>query len=192
MAVDVDICNSALVKLGAGLINDLSDNSKEARLCASQYPKVRDAVLRSAPWSFAIRRATLTQVVGANLEFGEEKVFALPADCVRVWKLSGGYRYKIEGRRLLADGITSADIQYVSKNVPVAHYDAEFQEAVACMLAADLAYSLTQSSSLKQELQGTAKFWIDQARSTNSQEQTPENFDFNDWINIRGQSEVYY
>lgn len=190
MAVEVDICNSALIKLGAEPINDLTDDTKEARLCLAQFSKIRDAVLRSAPWNFAIQRVSLTPVV-ETLPFGDESVFQLPSDCVRFWKLNDKEdRYTIEGTRILCE---TDEIQgfYVSNAVPVASWDANFKEALACMLAADLCYTLTQSAALKGGLEQSGEFWINQARSHNAQEMTPENYDFNDFLNSRGDYEIY-
>lgn len=194
MSVEVEVCSSALIKLGAEPINDLTDDTKEARLCRSQFPKVRDSVLRSAPWGFAVRRALLAPVVETLPWDSDEKVFQLPADCVRAWKINDGhpqYKFRIEGRRL----ITAADevkLFYVTNDAPVSDWSADFKESLACMLAADLAYSITQSAALKQGLEQTAEFWISQARSTNSQEQTPEDFDFDDFLRARrGGHEIY-
>lgn len=186
MAVDVDICNSAMIKVGAALITAFTDNTKEARLCNHQYPRVRDAILRSAPWSFATKRVALTAAV-VTLEFGDETVFQLPADCVKVWKLDDPTaKFKVEGRRLLTSDITDTlNLWYISNAATPADYDAAFQEAVACALAADLAYPLTQSDSLKQGLLQQTEFYINQARSYNSQEGTPDNFTFDTFLNSR-------
>ena len=61
MAVDAEaICNSALIKIGASKIAALSDTNKRAILCNEQYPKLRDDLLRSHPWNFAIKRKVLS------------------------------------------------------------------------------------------------------------------------------------
>jgi len=59
---DVEICNSALQKIGAETITTLSDNTRRAALCNRQYDKVRKKLLRAHPWNFAIRRAALVPV----------------------------------------------------------------------------------------------------------------------------------
>lgn len=192
-SVVVDICNSAVIKLGAEPFNDLNDDTKEARLCRHQYEKVRDAVLRSAPWSFALKRAEITPT-GASPEFGEHNVFQLPSGLVRVWKVMDApdalpsdpdrIRYAIERDKLICD-LPTAFIVYVRSDVEPAFFDANFKEALANALAADLCYSLTQSNSLRQDLVNMSDYWINQARSVNSQEVTPEDFEFNDFIASR-------
>lgn len=193
MSVKVDICNSAMVKLGAGLINDLSDNSKEALLCRTQYDKILKSTLRSGLWSFAMKRAQLTPT-SDTLEFGDGNVFQLPADCVRVSHIYDGdphYKYMIEGRKLIAS-VNEVNLWYISRDVPTDSYDENFKEAVACALAADLCYALTQSTSLKQGLLQEAKELIDLSRSHSSQEVSPRDFEFNDFLNARHSSHEIY
>tara|TARA_R100000152_G_C6763527_1_gene187964 strand:+ start:336 stop:1175 length:840 start_codon:yes stop_codon:yes gene_type:complete len=60
MATDLEIINSALTKLGAGLITSdqkTNGSTKEARLAVERLPHVRKSIIRSHPWNFAIKRA---------------------------------------------------------------------------------------------------------------------------------------
>jgi hypothetical protein len=184
MSSAVNICNSALIKLGQERINSLDDDNKRARLCKEQYYKVLRRVLRSHPWNFAIKRATLTES-GDSVTWGEEKLYALPSDCVRVYGVEGKYfKYKIEGRYIVtSDG--APNIKYISDDVDEYLYDASFAEAVASWLAADLCYALTQSASLKEGLLREGEFWVSQARSVGAQEQTVDSLQFDDWDDSR-------
>lgn len=194
MSVELEIANSALVKLGGTPLVDFNQNSKEGLLCRTQYPRIRDSVLRSGIWSFARRRVLLTPA-SVSLEFidtDDLNVFILPVDCVRVVTVNEGCeRYRIEGRYLLLRDV-EARVHYISNAVPDHMYDANFKEAVANMLAADLCYAVTQSISLKEGLVSSGQYWLDQARSHTSQEVTPENFVFDDFLNARrGSHEIY-
>lgn len=109
MASEVEICNSALIKLGDDTITSLTDDSKRARLCNAQFARLRDEVLRAHPWNFAIRRASLAKLSQAPA-FEFAAAFRLPEDpyCLRVLLLFDGsapqgisrHRWKIEGRTL--------------------------------------------------------------------------------------------
>ena len=46
-------------KLGASRITSLSEDSHEGRACSGVFEILRDAELRSHPWSFATKRAQL-------------------------------------------------------------------------------------------------------------------------------------
>jgi hypothetical protein len=192
--VEVDICNSALIKLGAEPINDLSDDSKEARLCRLQFPKIRDAVLRSAPWSFAMKRITLDHLAGQTLEFGDGNIFQIPINVVRIWKTYDGsprYAYTIEEDKFIAN-VDVAQVWAVINTVQPAYWRADFKEALACQLAADICYSMTNSNTLKAGLVQEAELWVQRARSTGSQEVTPEDFRFDEFLNSRRGGRAFY
>ena len=59
MASVIEICNSALLQLGAQAITSLTENSKNARLCNARFNTVRDSVFRSHPWNSLIKRQKL-------------------------------------------------------------------------------------------------------------------------------------
>jgi len=189
--VVVDICSSAMIKLGAEPINDLQDNNKEAKLCRIQFGRIRDTVLRSAPWSFARKRIRLTPTTEEPL-FGDSFVFQLPADCVKFVRMyDHECKWTIEEDKLL----TAAEVVegwYISNDVAPEKYDANFSEALAYALAADLCYAITQSNSLRGELLNGSKMFMDEARSYNSQEVSPEDFRFDEFINSRRGSYAVY
>ena len=134
MSVDVDICNSALIKLGAERINSLNDDNKRARLCKEQYEKVKLRLLRSHPWKFAIKRALLSQV-STTLEFGTHNVFLQPEDCIRIVGIMSDYDtrkyttrwHKVEGRQIMYE-LDTLNLKYISKTTPEAYFDEDFSK----------------------------------------------------------------
>lgn len=56
----LDIANSALIKLGERTISALSDQTAPAQAANTRIEFCRRAVLRTHPWNFAVRRATLS------------------------------------------------------------------------------------------------------------------------------------
>jgi len=174
MTVAVDIANSALIKLGQSPIQSLTEDVKQAKLCNLQYQKIVNRMLRAHPWTFAVQRAALTPIV-SPLEFGDENVFSIPADCLRVLGISSGSCYTIEQNYLLTSD-ANIELRYISEQVPEEYFDTNFQEAASSALAADLCYALTNSTSLKQLLIDEAEFWVSQARSFSAQEISPENY----------------
>jgi len=60
-ATDIEVCNKALVKLGAQTITSLSSGSPSDRelLCRTLYPDALKAVLRGHPWNVATKRCYL-------------------------------------------------------------------------------------------------------------------------------------
>lgn len=72
----VEICNMALVKVGAELISSLSDNNKRAILCNLLYDKRRKRLIEGHPWRFARRRKVLERplisVLNANISIAND------------------------------------------------------------------------------------------------------------------------
>lgn len=83
MASQVSICNQALGWLGANLITSLDDDNREAQLCKTNYPDIRDAVLEEREWTFCVRRIMLSPTVVEPV-YGYTNQFLLPPDVIRI------------------------------------------------------------------------------------------------------------
>ncbi|MHA2066123.1 MAG: hypothetical protein ACXABY_17265 [Candidatus Thorarchaeota archaeon] len=109
MASSVEICNTALIRLGANQIASLNDGSRESKLCLARYDKARRAVLRLHLWKSAKVRKVLAPLTTTPV-FGYDYQYDLPSDLLRLWLVSTSpdyiftdEQYEIEGRRLLHD-----------------------------------------------------------------------------------------
>jgi len=70
MAIDLDIANSALIKLGQEKISVFPDaTTKRGITISEQFAKIRKRLIRHHPWSFAMKRVKLSVAV-SNIEFG--------------------------------------------------------------------------------------------------------------------------
>lgn len=58
-ATSLDICNRALQRVGARLLQTLNDNTKSQLEVTFAYDKLRVSEIRARPWRWAIREATL-------------------------------------------------------------------------------------------------------------------------------------
>lgn len=143
MSTAIDICNSALNKLGQDPIASFSEDSKAARALNTAYPLIRDKLLQDHYWNFAIKTVSLAQLPSTDLGLRGTK-FALPADYHQAIKLLSNRFYKIESGELITDQST-AILKYVWKNNNVSSYTPLFKEALAYALANDIAYLMTQS-----------------------------------------------
>jgi len=149
MATEVSICSNALRRLGDDPITSLTDDTERARLCNAFYEPVRDSVLRSHPWNFAIARAELSKLTSTPA-FDYSYEFNLPTDpyCLRVLKMEyDDYEFKIEGRKLLANE-DSAKILYIAKVTDPAQFDPLFVDVLTSKLCAELSYAVTGSNTL--------------------------------------------
>lgn len=166
----VDICNSALAKIGVERISSLSGSSKAAVLCNQQYDKIRKKVLRSHLWDFATKRVELAKI-SSNPLFEYSAQFQLPSDCLRVVDTHLGTQmdFVIEGKYLLMNNDT-CKIVYIADIEDVSYFDSYFEEALAYYLASDLAYPLKQDMGLKQMMKENALLEIADARSFDAQQ----------------------
>ena len=176
MATEVSICANALRRLGDDPIVSLTDDTERARLCNAFYSEARDEVLRSHPWNFAITRQQLSQLSTTPL-YQYSYQYALPTDpfCLRVLEMEySDYVFKIEhlagtGRVLLTDEGT-AKIIYIARVTDTAQFDSLFIDTLTAKLSVDLAYPVTGSVQLQQNMQKLFESKLREARSVDGQE----------------------
>ena len=176
MATEVSICANALRRLGDDPIVSLTDDTERARLCNAFYSEARDDVLRSHPWNFAITRQQLSQLSATPL-YQYSYQYALPTDpfCLRVLEMEySDYVFKIEhlagtGRVLLTDEGT-AKIIYIARITDTAQFDSLFIDTLTAKMSVDLAYPVTGSVQLQQNMQKLFESKLREARSVDGQE----------------------
>lgn len=184
----VDIANLALTSLGADRIISLTENSEGARKINAIYEILRDEVLRSAPWKFAIRWATLAQLNETILS-GYTYVFQLPVDCLRVLRLRDrDVDFRIENNKLYCNE-SSVTIRYITRVEDTSQYDSAFVSAFATRLAAELAYPITSSLSVRDGKWEEYKLKIEQAEAIDSQEDKADYKDTSSWKSERNGGE---
>lgn len=193
---EVDICNSALIKLGAEPILSLDDSNKRAEKCKLQYPKLRDEVIASHPWNFAITRATLAQSTYVPA-FEFEQAYIIPNDVLRIVKTNlnmpgsvGENRWAVEidpvtnQKVFLTNNLTGEDqiaIQYIKRITDVTKYSPNFVEVLATRLAADLAYPIVQQLALSTQMFALYQQLLRDARTFDAQENSVNQVQADDW-----------
>lgn len=188
---NVKIANLALVALGADRIMAITEASENARKINEIYEFIRDEVLSSHPWNFAIKRDTLAQL-SATPAFGYTYYHQRPSDCLRIldvyYDTSESSRlldYKIEGDRILSD-YTSLYIKYIYRNDDPTKYSMTFASAFASRLAAELAYPITNSTTLGKAMLDIYNDKLRMARGFDAQESgKTEKLEEDQWLESR-------
>lgn len=166
----IEICNSALTKVGASAILSLDDNNKEARACKLRYPAVKRIVLRCHPWNCAIGRVSLAQDVAVP-PFGFSNQFTLPSDSLRVLDVGPcDICYRIEGRKIMANG-SELQLKYIRNVANEADFDDLLAEAIACYLGWDIAYKVTQADDARDAIWKQYVQVLRLAKSVDAQEE---------------------
>jgi hypothetical protein len=146
-----EIYNGSLNQLGATTILSLTENSKNARLCNSRYTQVRDSLFRSHPWNCLQKRVALAADT-ATPAWGFSSQFTLPADCLRLLRiLDYDSDHKVEGRKILSNA-SSMKILYVARITDPNEYDELLRETLSAALGADIAYGVTSSNPVAQNM----------------------------------------
>lgn len=180
----VAIANSALTKLGAQIITDLTEDSKEARLCNARIYEVRDIVLRTHPWNFAIKREILAPI-SDNPAFGYNYQFNLPADWLRTLAVyPESEDYKMEGGKILAN-VNKIELLYTYRVSNPALIDVLCAEVIACYLAYDISYALIQTGQVQEQLYSLYQEKLRQAKSVDAKEDPARELEANLFLESR-------
>lgn len=174
MASEVDIINSAMNMIGASNIIARDEDSKAARVANQRYDSIRDAVLRAHPWNCAVTRRSLAPD-SETPAFDWDYQFTLPADpyCLRVLRLDYlDIEFRVEGRKIVSNE-SSINLIYIARVTDPNEYDTLLQESIAARLAADVSFTLSQSTSLTQNMFNLYESKLKEARFVDATEGTP-------------------
>lgn len=147
----IEICNHALLKIGADTIASLDINQNDteavvqsAKLCNVLFRQALDETLRTYKWNSALKRYKLNRLSEAPA-FKFKYQYQLPSDCIRVinvYDKADAYddrtQWVVEGRTILCD-YESVYICCVSRPADVSQLDAFLTRAIIQNLAIKLA-----------------------------------------------------
>jgi hypothetical protein len=176
------IANLALGSLGEARIQNLNDNNSRARACSARLDDVITTVLRMHTWNSALERASLTSV-GVPI-FGWNYIFQLPSACIKVVEVSPISRYQVEKKNILSNEKT-LNLLYVGNPTDINDLDSLLAEAIAMKLALEIAETLTSKQGLKQEMMQKYVIALQEARSANSHDKTPEHRERSSYIDAK-------
>lgn len=178
--IGIEICNTALGLIGADEINSFQDETREARRCASLYPRIARSRMEMYPWRFTMTDTRLSKLVGVTPTLKNfESAFQLPGDRLRaVNKPYSGLNYRIMGDQLYANG-DYFDMEYQYR-APEELWTESFRHMMELEMAGILSIALFEDDkkSLKYTQQGGL---IDRqtriAKSVDGQQQAADTLD---------------
>lgn len=171
---DVELCNAALIKVGASRIAAFGTASLEAEVAATLYPIARDNALSAHPWSFTLRRGSLERLTTKPLaDFN--RGFRLPTDfltALYIENRGSSPRYALVGQELQTDSDTVV-LTYQAR-IAEADFPPYFRAALVAKLAAEFCLPITENSSRAEALDHLAERELERAwRIDRSQESPP-------------------
>lgn len=192
----VDVCNTALKRLGADSIVDFTEGTSRASLCGQLYQPTVDRCLREHTWNFAQFRVALARQVAVPA-FGYAWQFTLPTSplCLKVNRIDpDDADFDVEntldalgavaGKVIVTDE-NAINIRYTGRIEDVTLWDASFTDYVATSLAAQMAQPLTENASLAEKLHKQAADMLSHARTVDSQEGGTKTADINILRDVR-------
>jgi hypothetical protein len=186
---EVDLCNSALIHLGAGLITSLTDNSDEARACNQFFDGARDAVLTQSHWNFATTQAELSKLSGTPLyKYGFKYLLPVDPYCLKVLNIENPEEdtlWMVKGREIHTDR-DGLKIDYIYRNTDVSQWTPLFVIALEYFLAHRMAYAITGSRAVAADMKELYDDALSDAEDVNAQEGNADEVDSNDFIDVRG------
>lgn len=171
----IELCSSALVKLGANGISSFEDGTAEARVASSLYPLVRDALLCAHPWTFATAKAQLARLALEPIT-DHRYAYQLPNDFLKALSAGQGGRgrgliYQIISRQLHTDA-DAVVLTYLFRPSE-GDFPAYFATALVTRLAAEFCLPVTENTSRAEGLARFAENELRLARLIDSQQDTP-------------------
>ena len=192
-ATSVDICNSALHKLGAKRITSLSGEEKAAIILNDRYDTLRKEVLRSHPWNFAIAYVALSPTANTPVWDKWSHEFVIPSDVLRIletdqddYNLDWEIGYNADGNKVIFTTVSTIKIKYIKDITNTTRFAPDFEEALAFRIAADIAYAIVQSQTVQASMFELYKESIAMARSFDSQENAQDQIEADFFTDIRG------
>lgn len=172
LTTDVEICNQAMILIGAQRISSLSapSNPRERDL-ALIYPQARDSELRKNRWLFAKTEASIALDGSYTAPTDSQWAgrYQLPADCVRAHLPPSDGTLEVRGRYVYSQGDDDTLLlTYTKSTAVVGEFDANFADALAARIAYIAAEQLTQSSAKRQLALEHYKLAISEARRSNA------------------------
>jgi hypothetical protein len=171
----IELCSSALVKLGADSISSFEDGTAEAKVAARLYSLARDAMLCAHPWSFATKKAELARLtVTPPTDFAY--AHQLPNDFLKALSAGDAVRgrglsYQIVSRQLHTDA-EAVVLSYLCRPSE-GDFPAYFVPALVTRLAAEFCLPLTENTSRADRFTRLAEDELKLARLVDSQQDTP-------------------
>ena len=172
---DVALCSRALIRIGAAPITSFDDGTAESEVAGALFAPIRDALLSSYRWSFALGQIKLTALSDSPVA-DYQYAFQLPSDFLKAISCGTGAKgrgvnYRISQGQLHSD-YSEVTLTYIYRPEEEA-FPPFFDAAVIARLSAEFCIPITESTSRAQALFNIAEDEFAKARQIDAQQQSP-------------------
>jgi hypothetical protein len=181
----ISICNSGLIKLGQEPISSLAQDTKTARLCNAIFEVCRNEVLEAHPWCFATKTQELASVVAEDTLEIWQYLYQLPADFLKpVLVDDEKQEYEIRDGYLMADN-EPVVLKYIYENTNTGTWSYSFAQCLSWRIAAEIAYALTNSTTIAEAMFKGYDMSLRAARYNDSLKKAPHKVILDSFIDVR-------
>lgn len=181
------LANYALSKIGGKIFN-FGDGSSSDLVMSAIYDQCRRFLIEECPWSFCIQTLQLTTLTFTPLTFGDNATicYQLPSDFLKIYQVNFPYallRFENipnNGLCLLSD-TAGLMMKYVFDNDDPTTYSAKFYEALACKLAKEACYKLTESMKFREKADADYGQAFITAAASDGQMSTADQVEQSEW-----------
>jgi hypothetical protein len=194
---DTQICNNALLRLGAGTIASMLDNTVLANACNQLYSPTRDSLLRQHFWPFATVRASLP-INAVAPPFEWDASYTLPPDFIRFkYVFRADSPWKIEGNLLMTNqtggntttfgtpAVNGLPIVYIARVTDPTTFDPLFVEILTLRLALLLGPRISGPNFNQKNLMDELKPLLLEAKTISAQDQSSDELDISTYASAR-------
>ena len=192
MASQTEICNLALIRIGANTITDLGEGTREADLCNTLFIPTVEETISEGSWSRAIFRASLAKTTNTPA-FRFISEFQLP-NSPRFLKIIntedsafGEDEYAIEGDKLLTNS-GAVNIRYVGLIEDTQAFGPYLTRTIVSRLAMELGNVLTSDFAKTTELERRYVFDLQQGLANDGQQGSHNRIISDDFTAVRNSS----
>tara|TARA_R100001530_G_scaffold126128_1_gene94867 strand:+ start:11 stop:508 length:498 start_codon:yes stop_codon:yes gene_type:complete len=133
-------------------------------------------------WNSAMKRVALTK--SNDPLFGWNSTFQLPADYIKVIEVWPVSKFRVQGAEILSNEDT-LNLLYIYEPSDINSLDVLLAEAMALKLAVEVSETLTGKDGLKDRMMQKFIMGLQEARSANSKDKTPEHREDSTFWNAR-------
>ena len=184
----LDICSRALILIGAEPISSFDDGTTEATVAVNMYEDVVQSALVNTRWRFAVNQAIGNRL--SDEPTGRyNSAYQIPSDSLMINAVTVNDRnidYKIYGNFIFNDASVN-DVVVIDYNFRQleAKFPAYFVQAVVYELAGHFALALARNDSMSNNMFEKARFFMQKARTLDSQQQTTLRLSTNRFVTSR-------
>ena len=184
----IDVCNRALVLIGASPMTSFEDGTNEALVAVNLYEDTTRSALVNTRWRFASNQQLLNRLSDAPTG-RYDSAYAIPSSSIYVHTLTvnkSPIQFDIYGRTAFCDATVNdeviADFSFRQTEVNFPSY---FTQALVYELAGQFALGIARDEGLSNMMFTNARFFMQKARTMDSQQQTTRKLNTSRFIKER-------